>query len=91
MNVNRNLECSPIVAGDSLPKRSRELLPITNPADETVLGSLVCATLDDVGNALKLRKVSVARGGNIGHSNAAQSLRGRPTSCEVVSKKTPNF
>jgi len=53
MNINRNLECSPIVAGDLLPKRSRELLPITNPADETALGSLVCATLDDVGNALE--------------------------------------
>ena len=52
MKVGRNLECSPIVAGDSLPRRSRESLPIRNPADETVLGSLVCASLADVREAL---------------------------------------
>ena len=52
MKAGRNLECSPIVAGDSLPRRSRESLPIRNPADETVLGSLVCASLADVREAL---------------------------------------
>jgi hypothetical protein len=32
MKIGRNLECSPIVAGDFLPTGSRELLPMTNPA-----------------------------------------------------------
>jgi succinate-semialdehyde dehydrogenase/glutarate-semialdehyde dehydrogenase len=53
MKIGRNLECSPIVAGDFLPRGSRELLPITNPADETVVGSLVCASLEDIGDALE--------------------------------------
>lgn len=48
-----NPECSPIVRGNPLPRGSRELLPITNPADETVVGALVCATLDDIRNALE--------------------------------------
>lgn len=48
-----NPECSPIVGGSPLPRGSRELLPITNPADETVVGTLVCATLDDIRNALE--------------------------------------
>jgi len=52
MKIGRNIECSPIVAGDFLPGGSRELLPITNPADETVVGSLVCASLEDIRDAL---------------------------------------
>jgi succinate-semialdehyde dehydrogenase/glutarate-semialdehyde dehydrogenase len=52
MKIGRNLECSPIVAGDFLPGDSRDLLPITNPADETVVGSLVCASLEDIRDAL---------------------------------------
>jgi len=52
MKAGRDLECSPIVAGDSLPRRLRESLPIKNPADETVLGSLIWASLADVGDAL---------------------------------------
>jgi succinate-semialdehyde dehydrogenase/glutarate-semialdehyde dehydrogenase len=53
MKIDRHLECSPIVAGDFLPSSSRELLPITNPADETVVGSLVCASLEDIHDALR--------------------------------------
>jgi len=53
MKIARNLECTPIVAGDYLPRGSRESLPILNPADETVVGSLVCATLEDTHNALE--------------------------------------
>lgn len=53
MKTSRNLKCSPIVAGDSLPSGSRELLPITNPADESVVGSLVCASIEDIRDALE--------------------------------------
>jgi succinate-semialdehyde dehydrogenase/glutarate-semialdehyde dehydrogenase len=53
MKVDRNLECSSIIAGDYLPRRARAVLPITNPANETVVGSLVCASLEDIGNALE--------------------------------------
>jgi succinate-semialdehyde dehydrogenase / glutarate-semialdehyde dehydrogenase len=53
MNIGRNLQCSPIVAGDFLPSSSRELLPITNPADESVVGSLVCASPADTRLALE--------------------------------------
>ena len=52
MNLAQDLECSPIISGISLPRCSRELLPITNPADETVVGSLVCASLEDIGRSL---------------------------------------
>lgn len=52
MNTIRNLECSPIVAGGYLPRSSRESLPIVNPADETVIGSLTCVTRDDIHHAL---------------------------------------
>jgi succinate-semialdehyde dehydrogenase/glutarate-semialdehyde dehydrogenase len=52
MKIAQNLECSPIVAGDNLPRGSRGVLPIINPADETVVGSLVCASLEDIRNAL---------------------------------------
>src|SRR5215472_6522925 len=53
MKINEDLECSPIVAGNFLPRGSRESLPIVNPANESIVGSLVCATADDIRNALK--------------------------------------
>lgn len=53
MSISRALECSPIISGQPLPGSSRRLLRIVNPANETVTGSLVCATLEDVGRALE--------------------------------------
>jgi succinate-semialdehyde dehydrogenase/glutarate-semialdehyde dehydrogenase len=53
MSFARNLECSPIISGDLLPKCSRKVLPIINPANEATVGSLVCATFEDIGRALE--------------------------------------
>jgi succinate-semialdehyde dehydrogenase/glutarate-semialdehyde dehydrogenase len=53
MKINVDQECSPIVAGDFLPRGSRQSLPIVNPADESILGTLVCATVGDIQNALR--------------------------------------
>lgn len=53
MSFPGNLECSSLIAGDSLPKASRRVLPIINPANEQTVGLLVCARFEDIGGALK--------------------------------------
>ncbi len=46
-------ECSILVGGRFLPREGREVLPVCNPAEETTVGSVVCASPDDVYRALE--------------------------------------
>jgi succinate-semialdehyde dehydrogenase / glutarate-semialdehyde dehydrogenase len=59
MQANRmKLESSPLIDGRALPRAGRDVLPVRNPADETVIGSVVCASTEDVGYALEVAEAA---------------------------------